>query len=749
MTILVSLDWQPIEAQGNIALTTVWVPPVPWELDTSFEQGSGADWWIERVIKEATGYKLLGWYLRYLSWDWLYTYSANKTSTLMRLTKTYYAPDKDMKTGSNFDSNTTWLRKIIYWWWYLYVANTHTKYNWVSSKNLTKLNESDLSVALANSWTGFSYNSIEAYYANWKIFVAPTSWTMTYNWGSSSALQVINTDLTLDTTLTSFFVPNWIVTCVFEQADGKVVISWAFTNIWGTTQNRIVRYNTDWTLDTTFTPWTWPNTWAIDIRQLSDGTLVLWWAFTSYNWTSSQRIVRINTNWTVHTAVASWFNTGQINTLVVDWSDNIYCWWSAYTSFGWVARNRLCKLSSTLVLDWTFTCDCNGPVQTLLLHWNNLFVSWQMTTAKGTTVWGIVVVSDSTWDIVNKLYWWFSSSNDIIVMIQTTDFIYIHNSLFGNVFWWVNTYGAKLVADIISVSSKGKFLSSSNWAELWQVLQYATDWAGTEYYTWGFQSYSGIATRIAKFVNWVIDSSFLISSSAQPSVILYDNWGLIALWQFTTPTNRIVKYLSDGTVDSSFVVGTWFDNTVFDICKLSNGNYLIASRASTYNWVSCNHLISLDIYWTKDTNFVWWNFVSAIQPKRILELSNWNILVYWNFTTYKWVACNRAIMIDSVWNHINWLTENFNTTINKAVEYNGKIYFTWTFSTFGTTTVNRIACIDIATGQLDNIFGTWLTISSWTPAGKDLIIDEWKLVVVWDFDAYNWTPVWRIARIHI
>lgn len=724
---------------------TYWITPANWSLDTSFDQWSGFNWQVERVLETSNSYKFMWGYLRFAWWNWLFSYWANQIIPMMRVNKTNLIPDKNMLTGSNFNASTSWARKILVWGGYVYMINGHTVYNWEGSNNITKLNETDLSLNTANTWLWFSTSTFEAYLAWWKIFVSSAS-AFTYNWWTSSRLQVLNTDLTLDTTLTSFFAPSWQILCVFEQADWKVVMSWAFTTIWWTTQNRIVRYNTDWTVDSTFTTnvWTWPSSWAIDIKQLSDWKLVLWWAFTTFNGTSSQRVIILNTDWTIATAVASGFSSGQINSIAIDWSDNIYCWWT-FTSYAWNTRQRLAKLWSTLVIDATFVCDCSTTVNSVFINWSSVIVSWWFNTAKSVSVWNIVVVNSTSWDVEDTCFGWFFNTTGTTEITNSTSYWYIYNNILGNTYGLLNSFWTKLVKDIVEINDKWLFLSSYDRAWQWQINNYAIDWTN-EYYSWTLPDYDWVSTKIVKFESWIFNSTFDYFTGFDIYKILYDNWGLLVWWNFTSPSNRILKLLPDWTVDATFDVWTGLNNRCFDIIKLSNWLYMLVWTFTTYKSVACNNIITVDTVGTIDNTFVWWNLVWwSTWPRRMLQLSNGNILVYWNFTQYKSIACNRAIMLDSTWNQIAWLSSNFSGTPNRAIEYNGKVYFTWSFTTFWATTVNNIACIDLATGQLENIFWTGL---NWT--GNDLIIDNWgKLVVVWNFTTYNWNPVWYVARIFI
>lgn len=733
---------------------TYWLTPANWSLDTSFDQWSGfnkqvlwvAEYWDEYVFWWDNGTTY------YSAYKWVSSINSNKISPFFRVRKDNKLPDKESILWNNFNSsNTATNESFTIMWWYIYLAGGFTKYWNFNAQHLIKLDALDMSFVSGNTWTWFSISTnLQTWSANWKVFVGRTL-AITYNWWTSSRLQVFNDDLTIDSTLTSFFLPSGWITCIFEQADWKVVMSWSFTTIWWTTRNRIVRYNTDWTVDTTFTTnvWTWPSSWAIDIKQLSDWKLVLWWAFTTFNWTASQRVIILNTDWTIATAVASWFSSWQVNSLSIDWSNNIYCW-GTFTSYGWTGRVALAKLSSTLTLDATYNAVMNSwtSVFSVAVDWTSLYVgTGDARTANWTTVNGVFSTDLTNWTLVSDFSKWanvnirriYVDSNYIYLMWWWTIFTYW---LLSNV-EWENTIWYSFIDKSWTLNNNLDKFYNTAWAfnavnfidnstEIYCVLS-LTSWYRTS-----------TTKSVARFIDNKVDLTYNANFTSAILCWIYD-WWIIAVGTFTTPKNRIVKLDSIGWTDATFDVWTGFGAQVDWITKLANWNYLVTWDYTTYKWVTTNRICVLDSVGTKVWTFVEWTWLSSFPQAKSLQLSNWNYLVYGNMTTYKSIACNRAIILDSTWTQVTWLSDNFNGIITKAVEHNGKVYFTWNFTTFWATTVNRIACIDLATWTLENIFWTGLN-NTW----NDIIVDNWgKLVVVWNFTTYNDNPVWYVARIFI
>ena len=78
------------------------------------------------------------------------------------------------------------------------------------------------------------------------------------------------------------------------QSDGKIIAVGEFTSYNGTSINRIIRLNTDGSIDTSFNVGTGLNdsAWVVN-NQVSDYILA-GGSFTSYNGTSANRIIQLN-----------------------------------------------------------------------------------------------------------------------------------------------------------------------------------------------------------------------------------------------------------------------------------------------------------------------------------------------------------------------------------------------------------------------------------------------------------------------
>ena len=176
----------------------------------------------------------------------------------------------------------------------------------------------------------------------------------TYQGVSANRIVRLNTDFSIDDTFDYGTGFNAEVNAVAIQSDGKILVGGNFTQYNGTARNRIVRLETDGSIDTTFGIGTGFNAtiWAITVQ--SDGKILVGGQFTSYSGSSRSKIVRLNTNGSIDTTFAS---PGTINNSVFDISiqtDNKVVVVGQFTQVSGVTNNRIARFSSTGVIDNTF-----------------------------------------------------------------------------------------------------------------------------------------------------------------------------------------------------------------------------------------------------------------------------------------------------------------------------------------------------------------------------------------------------------
>jgi uncharacterized delta-60 repeat protein len=111
---------------------------------------------------------------------------------------------------------------------------------------------------------------------------------------------------------------------VTTQSDGKILVGGDFSVYNGSPASCIVRINTDGTIDGTFNIGTGFNAGVFDIFVLQNGKILVSGDFTSYNGTSVNALVRLNSNGTLDNSFFSPSDNPSISSITVISNGNIF-----------------------------------------------------------------------------------------------------------------------------------------------------------------------------------------------------------------------------------------------------------------------------------------------------------------------------------------------------------------------------------------------------------------------------------------
>jgi uncharacterized delta-60 repeat protein len=239
--------------------------------------------------------------------------------------------------------------------------------------------------------TGFNSDpEIIRQQADGKLVVA--GFYTTYQGVSANRIVRLNTDFSIDDTFVYGTGFNGEAVALAIQSDGKILVGGNFTTYKGTARNRIIRLETDGSIDTTFGIGTGFNAtvWAITIQP--DGKILVGGEFTSYSGAIESKIVRLNTNGTIDTT----FDSPIINNTVFDIGvqpDDKVVVVGAFTQVSGITNNKIVRFSSTGVIDNTFvTGGLNnfGGFAVLCQADGKVVVGGDFTTVSGVSSSGIV-----------------------------------------------------------------------------------------------------------------------------------------------------------------------------------------------------------------------------------------------------------------------------------------------------------------------------------------------------------------------
>jgi len=149
------------------------------------------------------------------------------------------------------------------------------------------------------------------------------------------------------------------------------------------------------------------------------------------------------------------------------------------------------------------------------------------------------------------------------------------------------------------------------------------------------------------------DTSFSIGSGFNGAVVaiaIQSDGKILVGGQFTTfsgsSQNRLIRLNSDGSKDSTFNIGSGFNNPVNSIAIQSDGKILVGGQFATFSGASQNCLIRLNSDGSKDSTF---NIGSGFDstPSSIEIQSDGKIIVGGYFATYQGSPQNYLIRLNS------------------------------------------------------------------------------------------------------
>jgi uncharacterized delta-60 repeat protein len=260
--------------------------------------------------------------------------------------------------------------------------------------------------------------------------------------------------------------------------------------------------------------------------------------------------------------------------------------------------------------------------------------------------------------------------------------------------------------------------------------------------------------RIARLnADGTLDSGFSIGtgfSSTVNTIAIQTDGKILVGGSFSTyngtSSPRIARLNADGTLDSGFSIGTSFNSSVNTIEIQSDGKILVGGAFSAYNGTSSPRIARLNADGTLDSSFtVGTGFNSNVNT--IAIQTDGKILVGGAFTTYNGTSSVRIARLnaDGTLDSGFSVGTGFDGTVTTiAIQTDGKILVGGAFSTYNGTSSPRIARLN-ADGTLDSGFsiGTSFNSTVYTIA---IQADE-KILVGGAFTTYNEIESRRIARL--
>ncbi len=282
--------------------------------------------------------------------------------------------DPTFVTGSGASGITVMARqadgKII-------IGGSFTSYNGTTVGRLARLNTNGTRDNTFTTTSGAISNiNAIALQPDGKIIIAGAF--LIYNGTVVNRIVRLNSNGTIDNTFAVGSGFNSNVIAMALQADGKLLAAGLFTTYKGTAANRIVRINTDGSMDNSFTPGTGPNGFnAGALAVQADGKIIIAGTFTSYNGTTLGRIARLNADGTIDGTFNSGTGLNNTGTTLVIQPDNKIIVGGAFTAYNSDAANRIIRLNTDGTIDNSFTTGSgfNSTVSKVILQPDNKIIA--------------------------------------------------------------------------------------------------------------------------------------------------------------------------------------------------------------------------------------------------------------------------------------------------------------------------------------------------------------------------------------
>jgi uncharacterized delta-60 repeat protein len=263
-------------------------------------------------------------------------------------------------------------------------------------------------------------------------------------------------------------------------------------------------------------------------------------------------------------------------------------------------------------------------------------------------------------------------------------------------------------------------------------------------------------TRLARLnADGSLDTAFNVGSGANGSVnsIAVQTDGRIIIGgDFTTynGTNRsrIARINSDGSLDTTFVVGTGFNLGVDEVVIQSDGKVLVVGGFGLYNGTAQGRISRLNTDGTLDMTFNTGGAGAGSNISAIALQSDGKIFIGGFFTTYNGTARVRLARLntDGTLDTTFIPAGTLNSTVfDIAVQTDGKVLVAGSFTIAGGAANNFITRFN-TDGSSDGTFTTGTGPS--TGLTLVLIQTDGQIIIGGNFTAFNGTTRNRLARLN-
>ena len=238
----------------------------------------------------------------------------------------------------------------------IFLGGRFTQYQLINYPKIVKLNNAGSIYSFFEVGNGFNGNVYSlTQQSDGKILVGGDF--TTYSGISVNRIIRLNSNGSIDNTFNIGTGFNNDVRVITIQTDNKILVGGYFTSYNGNSRNRMVRLNTDGSVDNTFNVGTGFSNFVTSIVVQSDNKILVGGRFSNYNGNVSQGIIRLNTDGSVDNTfnVGSSFTGGASAVFDIKiQSDGKILAGGDFTSYNGNSANYIVRLNPNGSIDNTF-----------------------------------------------------------------------------------------------------------------------------------------------------------------------------------------------------------------------------------------------------------------------------------------------------------------------------------------------------------------------------------------------------------
>jgi uncharacterized delta-60 repeat protein len=603
----------------------------------------------------------------------------------------------------------------------------------------------------------------------------------------------MNTSGSIDTTFNAGngglnSTPTFVTT---QPSDGKILVGGNFTNYSGSTANRLVRINTNGTIDTSFVTGTGFNDSGttlgfISVQTISvqsDDKIIVGGNFTSYSGSSINRIIRLNTSGSIDTSfnIGTGFN-GVVYTTAIQSDDKIIAG-GDFGLYSGSATTRIARLNTDGTRDTTFNvgAGANNTVNTIAIQSDGkVVVGGIFTSYSGSAVNRLIRINtDGTQDTAFRDNWntlWTNYINPLFgaitindIKIQSDGKILIGNStekIFrlntdgtrDTTFFTFFNSGGAITRNGLALTSTDKIYISSTITLYNRDISYngangliTFNKNGGINLKYGFMNvngdnFGGEFNYNTKELFVFVGNNFPTRSPINP---LGQNWSYLHKFKDGKLDNDFLKNLGIG-----FTPNASSNSGISNITFQSDNKILACGSFTGFNGNTRNRFLRLNNDGTEDTSFnnnLGTGFNVDIFTRPAIQ-SDGKILVGDNFTSFNGNTRNRLVRLNTDGTEDTAFYTNLGTGFNArldtiVLQSDGKILVGGSFTTLNGTTRNRLVRLN-TDGTLDSTFSTNLGTAFNAVVRIIVLQSDGKILVGGEFTTLNGITRNRLVRLN-